>query len=394
MTFGLDHVIAPHQADDFLSCYWSSRALLIPGDPGKFGDLFGWEDINHALAHGRLRPPDVMLVLEKQKVPPEGPEQIEEWLRKGATLVLNHVQTLDPVVDRFASALARDLNTVVNVNCYASWPAKQGFDLHFDRHDVFVVQVAGEKAWRVFEPTHLWPVEREQGAKIPPADMQPYLTCSLAPGDVLYIPRGHWHDAVAETPSIHLTVGPAPRTGVDFLAWLTGHLMATDPLVRQSFPLARARALGGDRPEQELQEHWDAVRRRLVDVLGQDGLLDAFLQFCMTQNRVRRTYQLPHHVMLGERLTMDTPFVVAPDQKALIRYDPESRLAEVTLRGQILRLERVPERFAEAVFGARDSLRGADLLAAHPDLSAEHVRRCLLRLFDAGVLLLPEESLD
>lgn len=389
--FGLDHLLSPIRPDEFLGDYWGRRALLIPGHPGKFPGLFGWDDINHALGHGRLRHPEVMLVLDRQRQPPEALEQLDASLRRGATLILNSIQTLDPLVDRFSSALARDLNTGVNVNCYASWPARQGFDTHHDRHDVFVVHVEGRKAWQVFEPTRRWPVEQEPLVKqIPPPDLHPSLQCQLGPGDVLYIPRGHWHHAIAETPSVHLTVGPKPRTGVDVLVWLTQRLLETDETIRRDLPLPRAQALGGDRPEGEMTAAWSALREHLIERLCDERLLDAFLQHCMAQNPPRRTYQLPQLVVLDEQLTMETRFVIAPEQKALIRYEPETRTATVTLRGQVVRLEHVPERLLEAFFGARDTVSGGDILTACPELRAEDVRKLLRQMFEAGILLLAE----
>lgn len=386
--FGLKHIISPHGPDAFLDRYWGQTALHIPGPDNKFDGLFGWDDINHALAHGRLKYPDVKLVFDKQGLPPDALDELETWLRRGATLVIDHVQLFDAVVDQFASTLARDLNTRVNINCYVSWPAKQGFDVHFDRHDVFIVQVDGRKAWKVAPPSHSWPVEQELISVTAPADLQPYVECSLGRGDVLYIPRGHWHYAIAETPSIHLTVGPVPVTGVDVLSWLTAHLTATDDSFRKGIPLAGAKRLGGDRPADELQEYWHTLRDRLIDVLRQDDLLAGFLQACMTWNAPRRAYQLPHLVMLEEQLTLNTRFELPLDQKALIDYRAASREAIVTMRGRSLKLENVPERLIQTFFMTRGTVRGIDLLAKCPEISESDVRAFLLRLFQQGLLVL------
>jgi mannose-6-phosphate isomerase-like protein (cupin superfamily) len=297
---------------------------------------------------------------------------------------------LDPLLDRFASALARDMNTTVNINCYASWPAKQGFDTHYDRHDVFVVQVAGRKVWKVFEPTRRWPLESERGPTSTPEGLTPSLECTLTPGDVLYVPRGHWHYALAETPSIHLTVGPTARTGIDFLAWLAERLTSTDELFRKDVPLPGARALGGSRPETELLAHWRELRDRLVEILADDATLGGFLQFCMTRNPTRRAYQLPHLVLLEDEITLETRFVLAPDQKALVRYDPESRSATVTIRGHVLNFAHVPLRLLEVFFGMTGEIRGADLVSAAPELKPEEIRRFLLQMFQQGILRLDE----
>ena len=59
----------------------------------------------------------------------------------------------------------------------------------------------------------------------------------LEKGDVLYVPRGHWHYAIAEdSVSLHVTVGITCRKGLAFLDWLSGEL-ASEPVWRRNAPL-------------------------------------------------------------------------------------------------------------------------------------------------------------
>jgi NAD(P)-dependent dehydrogenase (short-subunit alcohol dehydrogenase family) len=48
--------------------------------------------------------------------------------------------------------LAADLGHPTQVNAYITPPSSRGFSPHYDVHDVFVLQVAGEKHWRIHEP--------------------------------------------------------------------------------------------------------------------------------------------------------------------------------------------------------------------------------------------------
>ena len=57
----------------------------------------------------------------------------------------------------------------MQVNAYLTPPAERGLDIHFDFHDVFVVQLAGAKRW------HVWPSlpRSERPVKRGPAVAQP-----------------------------------------------------------------------------------------------------------------------------------------------------------------------------------------------------------------------------
>ncbi len=70
----------------------------------------------------------------------------------GATVVLQGLQLTDPHLAKVSNNLALALDHPVQVNAYLSPPAAHGLELHYDLHDVFVVQLEGAKRWRVWDP--------------------------------------------------------------------------------------------------------------------------------------------------------------------------------------------------------------------------------------------------
>lgn len=386
--FGLEHIIAPISTDDFLESYWGEKALYIPGAADKFQNLFGWDDINHILNHGRPSFEGIRLVYEKQSLPQETLQSLPEWLTKGATLIVNALNQIDPVVGRFASMLSRDLNTHVNINSYASCPAKQGFDTHYDRHDVFIVQVAGTKKWAVLEPTVKWPLERQTFSKGEAPDVNPYIECEMSEGDVLYIPRGHWHYAVAVTPSIHFTVGPQSRSGIDFLMWLTNQLMNNEEFLRKDFPVACINELGGSRSDEDFHVHVESFRQHMTESFQGEGLKEAIVQFCMTSNPLRRTYQFPDMALLQEEIRPQTEFRMAPEQKAVVRYDETSKHAEILIRGHILKLDKISPGVLGTLLDRGGTLKGAELVAASDSDEWEPIKSFLLLMYERGVIQL------
>lgn len=157
---------------------------------------------------------------------------------EGHTLVLQGLHRVHPPVIEFAQQLALDLGHPVQVNAYVTPRQAQGFDDHYDVHDVFVMQTSGRKRWLIRPPVHIHPLRDEpwtdRRAEIDrAAQAEPLLDVVLQPGDVLYLPAGFLHAARAlgET-SAHLTVGVH--------TWNRAHLI--EQVVRQLVTVEELRA--------------------------------------------------------------------------------------------------------------------------------------------------------
>lgn len=169
------------------------------------------------------------------------PNRVVELHRQGATVVLQGLQLTNPRLARFANNVALALDHPVQVNAYLTPRHARGLELHFDFHDVFVVQLDGHKRWRVWEPlarTHD-PVRSGPRPAMPAFDElgDPMMDFTTAAGDCLYLPRGFPHAAEAvDAPSSHLTVGVI---GVTWHKVVRAALDAavTDPTLRASVPV-------------------------------------------------------------------------------------------------------------------------------------------------------------
>jgi mannose-6-phosphate isomerase-like protein (cupin superfamily) len=112
-----------------------------------------------------------------------------EAFRTGATVVFQGLhRSFPPLVDLIAE-LELELGHPCQANAYLTPPGSQGFAVHSDTHDVFVLQTAGTKQWEL---------------RLPDGDEQPL----LEPGHVMYLPTGTPHAARAQdTVSLHITIG-------------------------------------------------------------------------------------------------------------------------------------------------------------------------------------------
>jgi bifunctional lysine-specific demethylase and histidyl-hydroxylase NO66 len=140
------------------------------------------------------------------------PNRVLEHYDGGATMVLQGLQLTDPALGRCANNIALALDQPVQINAYMSPANARGLELHFDFHDVFVLQLDGRKRWRVWEPLPRTrdPVKSRTRIPLPTLDElgEPRFDLTLTAGDCLYLPRGFPHAAeTIEAASSHLTFG-------------------------------------------------------------------------------------------------------------------------------------------------------------------------------------------
>jgi len=164
----------------------------------------------------------------------------------GSTLVLQALHRFWPPIIEFCQRLAAELGHPVQANAYITPPQNQGFSAHYDVHDVFVVQIDGEKQWQIHRPILDSPLRdqpwNDRKAAVQQQAQEPALMeARLRPGDCLYLPRGYLHAATAlGGVSTHLTLGVHVWTRYAIAEQLTRQILsslAENPDLRASLPL-------------------------------------------------------------------------------------------------------------------------------------------------------------
>jgi Cupin superfamily protein len=144
------------------------------------------------------------------------PDRVAVAFEQGATIVLQALHLSWTPVARFCRALEAELGQPAQANSYYTPRDSQGFAVHHDTHDVFVLQLAGEKHWRIYDPLWELPLKHQRYSQALGEHGPPMLELTLRAGDTLYLPRGWLHDALtSETDSLHITVGVNVHTWVD-----------------------------------------------------------------------------------------------------------------------------------------------------------------------------------
>lgn len=388
---GLEDLLGPLAVDDFLQRYLGKDFLYAAGAPGRFRSLFDWPEINSILRHHRLETPRLRLVQGGQAVPASSfldhrttrrseriprlrSADLTRHLREGATLILDAVDEIHEPLTTLAESLEAQFCNRIQMNMYAGWRSSPGFDIHWDGHDVLVLQISGRKLWKIYPMTREHPLLDESEAP-PPASQSPLWEGTLRDGDVLYIPRGWWHVAVPlDEPTLHLTIGLHNNNGADLLTWFANRLRS-DSLVRQDLP-----RFGSPSDRVEYLERMKA----LWAAAWTPALLDEYFAETDARAAARPHFGLPWTA---------TPSVLSPQgDEARYRWTPVRMTQTFTANSIKIECHNGKWNFALAaapiltMLQDREAHSLSELSAAAPALAAETVRLFVKELADAGLI--------
>jgi bifunctional lysine-specific demethylase and histidyl-hydroxylase MINA len=129
-------------------------------------------------------------------------------------------------LDRLARALEVLLHQPVTVSAFWSRGGMKA-PVHYDDHDLLVVQLRGTKRWYVSNRPSELPNTWQSIPKSAP-QLGPHDTLDMQPGDVIYLPRGTWHSVDSDSGSLHVSIGYTPLTLREALIAALDHLSDLD----------------------------------------------------------------------------------------------------------------------------------------------------------------------
>lgn len=253
--------------------YWTKQHLHVSrGDEAYFSRLFSADNFSAAL---RQMPDEVgMGTYDKgfnntaQKY-----DTLCGAFMDGGGIVINAFNRGWAALSQLCAELQGMFYMTV-MNLYLTPRQAQTFTAHTDPQDVFILQMSGYKAWKLYRTPVAVPFEEQQVGKQKdrPIDMvalgDPIDSLVLRPGDVLYIPRGtpHWCNTESEA-SLHLTLTmpTSDWSWGNFLSNAVNNVVRREEALREAMPLSVLH-LGENAPE--LQELAAEFETRMKDVLG------------------------------------------------------------------------------------------------------------------------------
>ncbi len=286
----LSDILHPLPREKFITEFLGRQPIHVPGKPDKFSGVMSWPKLNELLELDIWTQSSLKLFLDRRPVPVEAycqakigrnhqhvvapvAAKVRELIGRGASVVLDEVETLNPGLRALARILEIEMSAAVGMNLYCSFRERQAFASHYDNHDVWVCHVEGEKLWRIYENQAEFPIEHPSFKGVPQAQFDQAkgkvaYELVLKPGDLLYLPRGTFHDALAVSDScIHLSVNVTRPIGLQWLSRLW-ELAVSDPLFRMDMPRTE-----GPQGPTALRQHVDQLRQSFARILNSDAAL-------------------------------------------------------------------------------------------------------------------------
>ena len=407
---GFADLVRPLSSGEFFGRQHRQRSpMLFRGPADRFSSLMGWDDLNEIIRARNLRPPQLKVRADGQAYPGtdflsrnrglgsrpphatgeriDGPS-LTRHLQNRATLIIDAIGTIHAPINALIADIEASLGTHVSANLYVSYRHLRGFTTHWDGHDVYVLQVRGSKDWQLFGEARPAPMESDVAPNLLPPP-RPVWSGTLDSGDLLFIPRGWWHDArIPEERdgegSMHLSMQLQQFTGREVLTWLATKLAASSELFRINVPM---------HADAEAAEAYQAALIRLVD--------EAWRQFTVKDfaDDMRAAWSEDTRVHLDQRIDPWTRpdwdahrILVCGTRQATLRAGPDADSFRLVANGFTYRFDNRCKPLVTAMLG--DGIRVADLKRIDPErFPAGFVDGFLVSLLGANAIrTAPPES--
>jgi ribosomal protein L16 Arg81 hydroxylase len=404
MIADLAALLAPVTPERFFAEHYDKAPLHVRGTPGKFAEVLSWRGINRLLDMTHVwTGTSLKLVMDSQTIPPEqyctrqigrdggqvlqpDAKLVQGWIAKGASVVMNDIDSLTPGLASVSNALEAAGLGKAQGNAYISWQSHKAFRTHYDTHDVWAVQVEGEKDWNIWEGRAEWPIPHPAFRGQPQSHHDQARgklreVVRMKPGDLLYLPRGWYHDALAEAPSsVHIAYGVHAPLGMDLM-----NILLERALYEAEFRKPLPRQDGSAPAKFALTQRAGLLGQKLAELCKDPRVMEVLAQFVANYRFSRGGYDVLAARGIGSSAADPAADGAAAFRVVAAGAKPVRRGAEWVVRTATGALPLTPpEAEAAAWLLARPDVTAPELARAHPGIEAEGL---LGRLAGAGLLV-------
>ncbi len=238
--------------------------------------------------------------------------------KEGTTISLGKLETRYAPMKKLCQEFEKILGHPNRTETFLTPPHSQGFRAHYDSENVFILQLGGQKRWKIYDILIPFPLESSDtpyDGELP----KPTWEIDLQPGDFLYLPRGYVHEAATTTDySLHITMVIHVFTWLDLIY----EALKQKPEFRKALPIGSLFSLSSEvLPLDNVQSVGEIFRDRdnmelaFKKIKGkftkkmQPAFNDSFTSFSPVQT-------LPH-TLLKKREGMLCSLITENDQTAI-----------------------------------------------------------------------------
>jgi ribosomal protein L16 Arg81 hydroxylase len=206
-----------------------------------------------------------------------------ETMARGGTLVMNRLEVKSSKIRRLCMSIAELCGRKTIANGYVTKFGSGSFGKHWDTHDVFAVQLFGRKQWKLFKPTMELPTRNQTSKNVKETcPDSPVFDGILEQGDILYVPRGWWHEVspIGEE-TFHLAIGVHGPNLIDYATWCCSKYLA-------DFVDCRKSANFYDSSSNDLA----SVAKIIANVVSNPLVFEEYQRTLITQERLNTPFNL------------------------------------------------------------------------------------------------------
>ncbi len=277
----LAQMIAPLGVEEFFERFYEKDYYRSPTAIPALQELLSIDRVDELISDSELPPSSLTMAKSGSGVPVEEYTHVNgaidrgavlDNFRDGATIVLPQLHFADGNLYSFCLSLEKAFGARIQSNIYLTPPGAHGFGVHYDDHDVFVIQISGSKKWEIYGNRDTLPLRGESFSKDRDETGELKESFILEPGECLYVPRGLAHRAPNEgdETSLHITVGILVQSWAEFMLETVAEASLRIPEMRNSLP----RSLYFDESKKEENA---ALFQSLLDQIHQKASFDATL---------------------------------------------------------------------------------------------------------------------
>lgn len=242
-------LIQPINIEDFAANYWEKQVLHIQrNNPDFFFSLFSIEDLDKVLEYNRPHGSSLKVVKSNQPMNSTVYEnqdgslnlnQLYTAYADGYSILINGIQRFWEPIKMLMESLRNDISHNASANLYLTPENEKAFSPHYDSHDVFALQISGEKHWILYDETHLkTPLLNSYQPTFQREQLTGAREITMRAGDILYMPRGVPHEAyTTDKSSMHITVGIQSVQWIDFITKSLLNLSQKHIELRKALPI-------------------------------------------------------------------------------------------------------------------------------------------------------------